>query len=115
MTEIVVALTTVPADVDASALARALVDARVAACVNILPAVRSIYRWQGAIEEALEQQLVIKTTRGSVDALWKALKERHPYEVPEFVVFAVNEGNEDYLKWVRDQVGFTPELELDPP
>src|SRR5436190_17744645 len=108
MTEIVVALTTVPADFDAPALARAIIDARVAACVNILPAVRSVYRWQGAVEEALEQQLVIKTTRESVDALWKALKERHPYEVPEFIVLPVVDGNPAYLEWVRESVSSTP-------
>jgi periplasmic divalent cation tolerance protein len=101
MTEIVVALTTVPADFDAPALARALVDSRVAACVNILPAVRSIYRWQGAIEEADEQQLVIKTTREGVEALWKTLKEHHPYDVPEFIVLPVVEGSPEYLDWVR--------------
>jgi periplasmic divalent cation tolerance protein len=101
MPEIVVALTTVPADFDAAALARALVDARVAACVNILPAVRSVYRWQGAVEDAIEQQLVMKTTREGVEALWNALKTHHPYDVPEFVVLPVVEGNPGYLEWVR--------------
>jgi periplasmic divalent cation tolerance protein len=105
MDEIVVALTTVPADFDARALARELVESAVAACVTIFPAAQSIYRWQGAVEDSAEQQLVIKSTRGRVDALWKALKARHPYDVPEFVVVAVIDGNPDYLTWIRGNVG----------
>ena len=103
MTDIVLALTTVLADFDAPGLAEALVDARVAACVSILPAVRSVYRWNDAVENAAEQQLVIKTTRERVDALWAAIKARHPYDVPEFVVLPIIDGNPAYLDWVRGE------------
>ncbi len=104
MPEIVLALTTVPHDCDAPALARALVESGVAACVTMLPGVRSVYTWQGAIHEDAEQQLIIKTTRDRVQDAWAALKARHPYDVPEFVVLNVVDGNPEYLKWVADSV-----------
>jgi periplasmic divalent cation tolerance protein len=110
MSDIVVALSTVPAGFDAGALARALVDSGVAACVTILPTVRSVYRWEGEVQEELEQQLIIKTTRDGVGALWEALKSQHPYDVPEFVVLPVGDGNPDYLQWVRDEVGSVERL-----
>ena len=105
MNEIVLALSTVPAEFDPVTLARELVNLGVAACVTVIPAVQSVYMWDGAIETAREQQLLIKTTRAQVDALWAALKARHPYEVPEFVVVAITGGNEHYLAWVRSAVG----------
>jgi periplasmic divalent cation tolerance protein len=104
MREIVVALTTVPGGFDASTLARDLVEAGVAACVTVLPGVRSIYKWEGALNEDAEQQLLIKTTRDGVAALWAAIKARHPYDVPEFVVVPVLDGNSDYLRWISDSV-----------
>ncbi|HKS21539.1 MAG TPA: divalent-cation tolerance protein CutA [Thermoanaerobaculia bacterium] len=82
----IVVLTTVGAGFDAAALAQSLVEQRVAACVNVLPEVRSIYRWKNAIEDDREQLLVIKTTEERVEALRDALFALHPYEVPEFVV-----------------------------
>jgi periplasmic divalent cation tolerance protein len=112
MDEIVVALTTVPVEFDARAFARELVESGVAACVTVFPAAQSIYRWQGAVEDGAEQQLVIKSTRGCVDRLWKAIKARHPYEVPEFVVMPVLDGNPDYLAWVRREVTPTPGADL---
>jgi len=104
MSEIVLALCTVPAEFDAGPLAHELVDLGGAACVSVLPGVRSVYKWEGVIETAQEQQLVIKTTRPQVDALWSALKSRHPYDVPEFIVVPVTQGNEEYLDWVRNSV-----------
>jgi periplasmic divalent cation tolerance protein len=104
MSEIVAALTTVPAEFDGPALARDLVGAGLAACVTVVPAVESIYAWKGAVESGREQQLVIKTTSERVADLWSALKVRHPYEVPEFVVLPVVGGNEEYLQWIRDTV-----------
>lgn len=100
--EFVVVLTTFPADKDAEALAKALVDERLAACVNILPPMRSIYTWQGATESADERQLVIKTTRARVPALETRLKALHPYEVPEFVVLSILEGSQAYLSWLSN-------------
>src|SRR5262245_3624379 len=104
MSEIVVALCTVPAEFDAGPLAKDLVDLGVAACVSVLPGVRSVYKWQGVVETAQEQQLLIKTTRLQIDALWTALKSRHPYDVPEFIVVPVTGGNQEYLDWVRNSV-----------
>ena len=100
--QFVVVLTTFPAEGDAETLARALVDERLAACVNVLPPMRSIYTWQGVREHATEQQLLIKTTTHRVKALETRLKELHPYDVPEFLVIAVLEGSGDYLSWVAD-------------
>jgi periplasmic divalent cation tolerance protein len=104
MAEIVLAFSTVPADFDAAALAHDLVAIGAAACVTILPGVQSVYTWQGAIESAREQQLLIKTTSAAVDALWNALKAGHPYDVPEFVVVPASGGNERYLDWIRESV-----------
>ena len=100
----VVVLTTLAADVDASALARTLVAERLAACVNVLPAMASVYRWQGRVEEAREQQLVIKTAADRVPALAARLGELHPYELPEFLVLSVAEGSDAYLRWIRQSV-----------
>jgi periplasmic divalent cation tolerance protein len=101
MTEFVVVLTTLPPGFDAAGLADALVTARVAACVTILPSVQSVYVWKGAVQRDQEQQLIIKTTGEQVPALWTALSARHPYEVPEFVVVPIVDGNPAYLDWIR--------------
>jgi periplasmic divalent cation tolerance protein len=101
-TDLVLVLTTFPADGDSEALARTLVSDRLAACVNILPPMRSIYRWKGAVEDASERQLVIKTTAARVPELQLRLKTLHPYEVPEFLVLPITEGSPDYLSWLTD-------------
>ena len=100
--QFVLVLTTFPADGNAETLARALVDERLAACVNILPPMRSIYTWKGATEHADERQLLIKTTIHRVKKLETRLKELHPYDVPEFLVISVLEGSGDYLSWVAE-------------
>ena len=100
----VIVLTTLAADVDAGALARTLVAERLAACVNVLPVMTSVYRWQGRVDEDREQQLVIKTAANRVAALAARLRELHPYEVPEFLVLRVSEGSDAYLRWLRDSV-----------
>jgi periplasmic divalent cation tolerance protein len=100
MTDCVVAMTTLPADFDARSLAEALVTEGLAACVAVIPSIESVYAWEGVLQHDREQQVVIKTTRERVDALWTALRERHPYEVPEFVVLPVVDGNPSYLDWV---------------
>jgi len=105
MSELVVALTTVPADFDATTLAQDLVASGLAACVNVLPSVTSIYTWEGVPQVDKEQQLIIKTTADAVEALWEVLKERHPYDTPEFVVMPIVDGSEDYLAWVEKSVG----------
>ena len=100
--QFVLVLTTFPANSDADKLARTLVDERLAACVNILPPMRSIYTWKGAIELADERQLLIKTATHRVKELETRLKELHPYDVPEFLVISVLEGSGDYLSWLAD-------------
>jgi periplasmic divalent cation tolerance protein len=101
---VVLVLTTVADDASAEVIARTLVDEKLAACVNVLPAMVSIYRWKGAVERDTERQLVMKTTRDRIGALQKRLEELHSYELPEFVVLAVNAGSDKYLEWVRASV-----------
>jgi periplasmic divalent cation tolerance protein len=104
MTDIAVVLTTVAADERAEQVARQLVEDRLAACVNLYPPMVSVYRWKGSVERDAERQMVIKTTRDRLDALEVRLRELHSYELPEFVVVAVESGSEAYLSWVREQV-----------
>ncbi len=99
-TDAAIVLTTLGADADAAALARTLVDERLAACVNVLP-MTSVYRWQGQIEQDREQQLIIKTTAGRVAALEARLRTLHPYELPEFLVLAAAAGAA-YGAWVGE-------------
>jgi periplasmic divalent cation tolerance protein len=101
-TDIVIVLTTFPIDGDVDRLAKALVEERLAACVNVLPAMRSTYTWKGATEQADERQLVIKTSRHRVGDVEKRLRELHPYDLPEFLVLSVIDGSRDYLSWVAN-------------
>jgi periplasmic divalent cation tolerance protein len=101
MNDLILILTTMPDDDRAAAVARTLVDERLAACVNVHAAMMSTYRWQGRVETGAERQLVIKTTRGRLDALEARLRALHPYELPEFVVLDAAAGDA-YGKWVRD-------------
>jgi periplasmic divalent cation tolerance protein len=98
----VIALTTLPADADAAEFGRTLIDERLAACVNLLPVMESVYRWEGKIEFEAERQLVIKTSRDRVADLWDRVRELHPYEVPEFIVIPIVDGNEAYLRWIGE-------------
>lgn len=98
----VIALTTLPTDQDAAAFARLLVDERLAACVNVLPEMTSIYRWQGAIEQDRERQVVIKTTQHRLVALWERIRALHSYEMPEFIVLPIIDGNDAYLRWIGE-------------
>jgi periplasmic divalent cation tolerance protein len=89
-----------PDEETANAIALASVEARLAACVNILPRVQSIYRWQGAVESATEIPLLLKSTATSYPALETLIRERHPYDVPEIVALPVAHGLPAYLNWV---------------
>ncbi len=100
--EYVLVLTTFPADADAPAFGRALVEERLAACVNVLPLMESIYKWEGELQQETERQLVIKTSRHRVVALWERLRELHPYDVPEFVVVEIVDGSDAYLRWIGE-------------
>lgn len=84
-------------------MATALVEARLAACVGILPGMRSVYRWQGRIETATEAQLIIKTTADQQAGLIAFLRQHHPYELPEILALDVAGGLPDYLNWVADE------------
>ena len=103
MAETVIVLTTVADDGRAEELARQLVDERLAACVNLCAPMTSFYRWKGNVERDAERQIVIKTLRERVPALEARLRQLHPYELPEFVVLAIDAGGADYLRWVEDQ------------
>ncbi len=103
--EAVIALSTAPAEGEAAHdLARQLVEEGLCACVNVLDGVVSHYVWQGALERSSERLLVIKTTRAMVERLRQRLVERHPYEVPEFLVVPVLAGHAPYLDWVAAAV-----------
>ena len=84
----------------AMAVARTLVEERLAACVNVLPAMASVYRWQGEVQQEAEEQVVIKTTTDRVAAVEQRVRELHPYELPEFLVITADAGSEAYLRWV---------------
>jgi periplasmic divalent cation tolerance protein len=97
----VIVLTTLPAAADAAALARTLVEERLAACVNLLPVMRSVYRWQEAVQQDEERQLVVKTWRDRLPSLETRLTSLHPYDVPEFLVIEAAGGSSAYLKWLQ--------------
>jgi periplasmic divalent cation tolerance protein len=107
MTDLVIVLTTMPDDDRADELARALVDERLAACVNVLGPMSSTYRWRQTVEHEAERQLVIKTTRHRVPALKQRIRELHPYELPELIVIPVEDGLEAYLQWIVEQTART--------
>ena len=88
----------------ADGIARELVRRRVCACVNVVPGLRSVYTWQGAVEEDGESLLVIKTRADRFRALERAVAEVHPYEVFELIATRVEAGNEAYLRWLDDSV-----------
>lgn len=99
--EVVIVLTTWPASGDAQAIATTLVTERLAACVNILAEMDSVYSWRGEVQRDRERQVVIKTTRGRLQRVERRLAELHPYEVPEMLVIDVAHGSDPYLAWVR--------------
>ncbi|MCW5981165.1 MAG: divalent-cation tolerance protein CutA [Bryobacteraceae bacterium] len=100
MTDKIVVLSTCDSEEEARRIARSLVEKRLAACVNIAPQVRSIYRWQGAIEESAEYLLVIKSRRDLFERLRAALEAMHSYDVPEAIAVAVVDGLPSYLEWM---------------
>jgi len=103
---VVVYVTAPPAA--APAIARHVVTARLAACVNVLPGLTSVYRWEGAVEEDPESLLMIKTTRTRLEALYAAVKSVHPAQVPEFIALPVEAGSAPYLRWLRESVAEEP-------
>jgi periplasmic divalent cation tolerance protein len=104
MSEVVVVLSTVPDNETGETIARTLVDERLAACVNLLPPMTSIYRWTGAVERDTERQLLIKTTRDRVPAIETRLRQLHSYDLPELIVIDATGGSAEYLAWVASSV-----------
>jgi periplasmic divalent cation tolerance protein len=101
-TEEIVVFVTTPDEGVAVRIAKSLVEARLAACVNIIKDIRSIYSWQGKIEDDSEVLLVVKTRNEHFDSLSKKIKELHSYSVPEIIALPIIKGSEDYLKWIRE-------------
>jgi len=101
--EVRVAFATAPDWDTAARIARALVEERLAACANVVPGVRSIYRWQGRVEDEAEVLLVLKTRADRVDALGARLRALHPYALPELVALPAVGGLAGYLDWVREE------------
>ena len=98
---IAIVLTTIGSGAEAEKLARTLVEERLAACVNVLPPMTSVYRWKGEVERETEQQLVMKTAADGVSALETRLRELHPYDLPEFIVLT-GRASEAYARWVTE-------------
>ena len=99
-----IVMTTTATPEDARALGKRLVEERLAACASVIPAVESIYRWEGAIEDAKEVLLLLKTVEARLEALEARLIEVHPYRAPEFLVLAVDSGGSKYLEWLTDSL-----------
>jgi|SRR5579862_839906 len=105
MTDKIVVLSACDSEEQATRIARDLVEQRLAACVNIIPGARSIYRWKDQIEDASEWLLVIKSRRDKFDALRHAIGKIHSYEVPEMLALPVVDGLESYLGWLDRELG----------
>jgi periplasmic divalent cation tolerance protein len=105
MTDKIVVLSTCATEEEAAKLARVLVEARVAACVTMVPGARSVYRWQGAIETAAECLLIIKSSRQLFESLRLALEKAHTYDVPEVLALPIVQGTANYVNWLEGQLG----------
>ena len=104
MTDKRIVLTTCGSEDEARRIAHHLVENQLAACVNLIPRIESIYRWQGKVESSREWLLLIKTTAGKFAAVRDAIGELHSYELPECIVIAIDDGSPDYLKWIEQSV-----------
>lgn len=100
MTDKIVVLSTCASEEEANRIALLLVERRLAACVNVIPQIRSVYRWKGAVESSAEILLLIKSSRERFQALREALEGAHSYELPEALALPVIEGSDNYLNWL---------------
>lgn len=105
MTDKRIVLTTTGSKEEAQQIAQRLVETRLAACVNILGPIDSVYRWKGQVENSPEYLLLVKTTAAAFESVRKAICELHSYELPECIVLPVEEGSAEYLKWIEESVG----------
>jgi len=105
MTDKKLVLTTASSSDEARKIARALVELRLAACVNILPQIESVYRWKGKVEEAQEWLLIIKTTAAGFERVRDVIRELHSYQLPECVCVSIEDGGPEYLEWIGESVG----------
>ena len=96
----------------ALALADSIIDAELAACINIVPGLTSIYRWQGKRQQGTEELLLIKTRKENYPALEKHIVARHPYELPELIAVSIDTGLPAYLDWVSESCALTPRLDV---
>jgi periplasmic divalent cation tolerance protein len=104
MQDFIVVFVTAGSSVEGDHLARALVDERLAACVNRIKSIKSVYRWQEKVEESEEELLIIKTKKELFPRLEKRVRELHSYSVPEIIALPIIEGSHGYLKWLEEQI-----------
>ena len=104
MTDKRIVLTTAGSEEEARKIAHHLVENRLAACVNVLPQIESIYRWQGKVDSSREWLLLIKTTAARSSQVCQTISELHSYEVPECIVLAIESGHSPYLRWLEESV-----------
>jgi periplasmic divalent cation tolerance protein len=97
-----IVLTTTGSPQEAEKIARALVERRLAACVNILPQIQSVYRWKDQIEQGTEWLLIIKTRMNAFDSVRDTIKELHSYDLPECIMLDVSNGSDAYLNWIKE-------------
>jgi len=105
MTDKRLVLSTAGSEEEAQKIARHLVDQRLAACVNIVPQIESVYLWQGKVESSREWLLVIKTTAEKFPGVCAAIRDVHSYELPECIALAIDDGSPAYLEWIGESVG----------
>jgi periplasmic divalent cation tolerance protein len=103
MTEFIIVFITAPNEKEAASISRTIVEERLVACVNIIPSVRSIYRWQGRVEDEQEVLMVVKTKKSLFERLQERVKELHSYEVPEIIGLPLVEGSKEYLDWLGQE------------
>lgn len=107
MTDKRIVLTTTGSEEEAHKIGQALVERRLAACVNIVPQITSVYRWQGKVEESREWLLIVKTTVAAFDQVRHAIAEFHSYELPECICLTIEDGGPAYLRWIAESVSAT--------
>ena len=105
MTDKQIVLSTAGSEAEARKIARALVERQLAACVNIIPQIESIYRWQGKIEESREWLLLIKTSAENFPGVRDAIRELHSYDLPECIAINIADGSAEYLQWIQSLLG----------